>query len=120
MITIRSHGFKFSRPKANIVFDVSYFKNPWRDKEIIEEKSDDSRRKKIMEFMEKQEGVLELCEVICDVIITYNEHFPNENIQIAICCSAGEYRSPAIVEIIGKMLPKDSQFIINHSENSKI
>ena len=45
MITLKSHGFKYSRPDTNIVFDVSYFVNPWRDETIRNETNPAQRRK---------------------------------------------------------------------------
>jgi RNase adaptor protein for sRNA GlmZ degradation len=119
MITLKSHGFKFSRPDANIVFDVSYFANPWRDKEIREEINAEDRKQKVIEFMCKQEGAYELADNIAELIKQYDNLFPNENIQIALACSAGEYRSPAMVEIVAKLLGKTNYKII-HNENSKI
>jgi RNase adaptor protein for sRNA GlmZ degradation len=123
MITIKSHGFKFSRPEANIVFDVSYFKNPWREEEIKEKGLlPNQRRKLVLEFMKGQKGVNDLVVMITNVLWTYQCNFPNENIQVAICCSAGEYRSPAIAELIGERLSSlyQTEFIIKHSDNSKI
>ena len=49
MIYLLSWGFKFGRPPANFAFDVSYFKNPWREKELRNGKEED-----IIEFMKKQ------------------------------------------------------------------
>ena len=112
-----SWGFKFGQPPANIKFDVSYFTNPWREKSI--RYLELGGREKILEFMLKQEGVHDFCTKIKDLLIQYDKLFPNENIVVAICCSAGEYRSPAIVELVAKMMP-DTNIIINHSGNSKI
>ncbi len=120
MITLKSHGFKFNRPEANIMFDVSYFKNPWRQENIREELSREGRNQKVIEFMMKQGGVHDMANAIKNIIMKYNELYPDENIQVAICCSAGEYRSPAMVEIVKKLLPTGFPIIIKHSENSKI
>lgn len=122
MITLKSHGFKFSRPEANLVFDVSYFKNPWRDAEIKEQSDPVLRKVMVLDFMKEQRGVKEMVDSISELIWTYYWMFSKENIQIAICCSAGEYRSPAMVELVAERLRKDKQmdFIIKHSENSKI
>ena len=123
MITLKSHGFKFSRPEANFVFDVSYFANPWRDKGIRECEDAEERKIKVIAFMQDQSGVYSIAKQIAEFIRTMDLLFPNENMQIAICCSAGEYRSPAMVELIEMVLNEMvniPNFIIKQSENSKI
>lgn len=121
MITIKSHGFKFSRPEANIIFDVSYFINPWRDPEIRDHKgSKEELKDKINAFMVKQEGVYDFAKGIADLLVQYGKLFPNENIQVAICCSAGEYRSPAMVEIVSKLMGSRTNHKVQHSPNSKL
>jgi RNase adaptor protein for sRNA GlmZ degradation len=122
MVTIKSYGFKFGRPEANIVFDASYFVNPWRHMREIKDTIDEPSQigEAIVHYMIKQEGVHEFCEKIKDIVLFYDKYFPNENIQIAVCCSAGEYRSPAIVEIVKNLLPSNYPITIKHSENSKL
>lgn len=104
MITIKSHGFKYSRPEANIIFDVSYFKNPWRKDDIRNEKDRNKQWEKAVTFMRAQEGVEVFVKKVADLLFVYNYQFPDENIQVAICCSAGEFRSPVIVELVSKAL----------------
>lgn len=121
MITLKSYGFKFGRPEANIVFDVSYLINPWRNQEIREEEDLELRKDMIMEFMLNQEGVMVLARHISELLSWYNIMFTGENIQVAFCCSAGEYRSPAMVLIVAEELEKKGiEFIIKQSENSKL
>jgi UPF0042 nucleotide-binding protein len=114
-----SWGHKYGNPPANFKFDVSYFKNPWREKEIKDHQDRNERKKKIIEFMKNQEGVETIVVQVSGVIALYDLLFPNENISVAICCSAGEFRSPAIVELIGKELSKRKvKYTINHSKES--
>lgn len=101
MITIKSHGFKFSRPDANFVFDVSYFKNPWRDPDVR------SGKKSAEECMTEQDGFCDVVNSIASVIISYHKLFPEENYQVAVCCSAGEYRSPATARAISRILSQN-------------
>jgi len=120
-ITLKSHGFKFGRPHANMYFDVSYFKNPWRDEEIRHEFDDVKRREMIVSFMTQQEGCYKYIESMAGMIATLNEIYPNENLQIALCCSAGEYRSPAMVELLSDTLSRKGIIhTVKHSEYSKI
>lgn len=121
MITLKSHGFKFGRPHANMYFDVSYFKNPWRD-ETIRTALDSAKRKElIIAFMTNQEGCKDYVDSIATMIQTLHVLYPSENLQIALCCSAGEYRSPAMVELLSKELEdRDIFHTVKHSEYSKI
>lgn len=121
MITIKSHGFKFSRPEANFVFDVSYFVNPWRDKEIRMETDPEKRKTMIIEFMDKQEGFKPFVDKVVSLLVYLYIFFPNENLQIAFCCSAGEYRSPAIALVVSEQMKKRGvEVTLLQSINSKI
>ena len=120
MITIKSHGFKYSRPEANFIFDVSYFANPWRDEKIRNSKSD-TKKDEILKFMIEQPGMGTFVNNIVTLIETYNTYYPDEDIRVAICCSAGEYRSPAVVELVAKDLKRKKIDVkIIHNDNSKI
>ena len=114
-----SWGHKYGNPHANFKFDVSYFKNPWREKDIREDQDRDKRKEKVIEFMRNQDGVEAMVTCISEVIALYERLFSDENLRVAICCSAGEFRSPAIVELIGKELSKKKiKYIISHSKES--
>lgn len=119
MITLKSHGHKFGVPEANYKFDVSFFKNPWRDEGIRAEKDSVVRKKKIIKYMEDQEGSHEFLKRIASFVRFINVMWPDENIVVALCCSAGEYRSPAMVEMLAKEL-EGIKPIIRHNEYSKI
>ena len=121
MVILKSHGFKYERPEANYVFDVSFLKNPWRDAEIRNEKDIDKRRTMIIDFMYVQPATLAFVEKISSLIRMLNTFFPHENIVVALCCSAGEYRSPALVDMLGKELKKQGiEHKIMQSKYSKI
>ena len=103
-----SWGMKYGEPPANFKFDVSYLKNPWREGL--------SGYEKIMMFMEKQEEFKEMLKVFTDIIVCYNGLYPHENLVFAFCCSAGEFRSPAVVDCLGtnlKILGINYQIIQN-------
>lgn len=59
-----------------------------------------------MEFMDDQDAVVAFVARVESLIRFYNSVLPDENIIIAFCCSAGEYRSPAIVEMVSDELTK--------------
>lgn len=121
MITLMSWGHKYGNPPANFKFDVSYFKNPWREKEIRNCQDKYEKKKKIIEFMKNQEGVETTVAHISEMIALYGLLFQDEDMRVAICCSAGEFRSPAIVELIGKELSKRKvKYVISPSKESLI
>lgn len=121
MITMMSWGHKYGQPPANYKFDVSYFVNPWREEAIRQQKDPTRRRKMILRQMQMQSKCEEFVASATMLIRTVNKLFPDENIKIAFCCSAGEYRSPAIVELVGDELKKFKiPFAIEHSKESKL
>lgn len=121
MITIQSFGFKYGKPEANIILDVSYFVNPWRDESIRNEVDPPLRREKIFDFMMKQQGVEPFVQQVVNLLEVYDKLFPQENLQVAFCCSAGEYRSPSIAEIVHDELKKRKVFSqVKPNPNSKI
>lgn len=99
MITLMSWGHKYGQPPANFKFDVSYLKNPWRVPELK-----DAPMSKILEYLEEQEEFTEIIESIAIVASTYERFYPGENHVFAICCSAGEYRSPIVAERVKSYL----------------
>jgi len=121
MITLMSWGFKFSRPEANFSFDVSFLKNPWREKEIRNENNKEFQSKLIKKFMEAQQETMEFATNIVNMIMFLNTYFKDETIKIAICCSAGEYRSPAVCQIVSEMLEEIGvEHLLEQSEQSKL
>ena len=111
-----SWGFKFGRPPANFAFDVSYLKNPWREKKL-----QDADKKAILKFMRDQKEFEELINGFVFLICIYNKLWPKENLVFAFCCSAGEYRSPIVVEVLEEELKKLSVPVqIIYNADSKI
>lgn len=103
MITIRTHGFKYARPEANYYFDVSYLKNPWRNEAIRNAEAGD-RHRLIAEFMNEQTSFKKFVDIIYDLCLMLYIQYPNDHHMIAICCSAGEYRSPAVANQVAYQL----------------
>jgi len=79
------------------------------------------KRNKILAFMLKQEGVEKFVNSTSGLLATYNQLFPDENLQVAFCCSAGEYRSPAMVELVHNRLQELGILsLVKQSPNSKL
>lgn len=110
MLIIKSHGFKFGRPDANLFFDVSGFINPWREKKIRDEKDPKKQAELISEFMLKQESVKDMVKYYSWLIKAHMEAFPEMTTVVAFCCSAGEYRSPTIAKLVYERLTKMYHF----------
>ena len=116
MIILKSWGFKWGRPPANFIFDVSFLINPWRVKKLR-----DADKKTILDFMKKQKEFEELTNAFVELISTYYCLWPKETLIFAFCCSAGEYRSPAVIEVLYQRLVKlNIPVKINHNINSKL
>lgn len=101
MITLISYGFKYGRPESNFMFDVSYFKNPWREKGLVT-----AGHNEVVAFMHKQPGFTEIVNSIANVIMLYHKQWPEENMIFAICCNAGADRSPIVADEIADVLKK--------------
>lgn len=99
MIHLMSWGFKFGQPPANIKLDVSYLINPWRKKELR-----GASKKEILAFMEEQEEFNEVVNAIVNLVSVYDKLWPESKMVFAVCCSEGTYRSPMVVEAVGKKL----------------
>lgn len=116
MIYLLSWGHKFGSPPANFKFDVSYLKNPWREKRLRHGKKRD-----ILKFMREQEEFNIITDMTSKMISIYAEMFPKEKMVFAFCCSAGEYRSPIAVEEVSLKLKKlKVAHKIIKNDNSKI
>lgn len=123
MITIKSHGFKFGRPDSNVYFDVSYLKNPWRDEDIRNEKDPKKRKEMMVKYMLDQEETELMVKMFCYLLEAYNSNWPDENIQVSFCCSAGEYRSPVVADMVYAKLKKSYQGVsveLKQGPNSKL
>ena len=111
MITLLSHGFKFGRPAANVIIDVSFLPNPWRYPERCPEA-----------VLQDSEAFYDLVESVFRLAKTYHKHYPAESIVIGICCSAGEYRSPIVAEAVSTKLSAigiKHTLHHNHARNQK-
>jgi len=116
MIYLLSYGFKFGRPPANFAFDVSYLKNPWREKKLRH-----GKKKEILKFMREQKEFNAIVNLAVIVISAYSKMFPGEKMVFAFCCSASEYRSPAVVEEVSiKLKEKKVAHKIIKNNNSMI
>lgn len=96
-----AYGFKYGRPSANFIFDVSFLKNPWREKKL-----QGADKETLIKFMRDQKEFEELIDAFVNLICIYNKLWPKENLVFAFCCSAGEYRSPIVVEVLSQELEK--------------
>lgn len=99
MIKLYSFGFKYRTPPCNNYIDVSFIKNPAREKhwglfsEINEE---------MQKFVLTQKKVSDIIESIVKLILLLNK--VDDGIRFGIGCNAGRHRSPIVVEKIAEEL----------------
>lgn len=100
-ITIKTFGFKYGIPRANYYFDVSFLKNPARQKEwgFFSEVDENMIR-----FVENQSEAKDFVNFIVPLIIFLSK--VDQNQIFAIGCNAGRHRSRIISKMIKKQLEK--------------
>lgn len=110
-IKIVSFGFKYGLPSANYYFDVSFAKNPAREKEWGMFGNADH---KMIEFVLSQKPVAEFIDLVVPLV----EHIATlDSFQVvAFGCSSGRHRSPIIVDEIANRLINKISISIVHRE----
>lgn len=98
-LTLLSFGFKYGQPPANHYFDVSFLKNPARQKawSLFSATSDEMRswvlgQPDAVEFLE---AVVPLAKMLARA---------DDDARIALGCSAGRHRSAILVEELARRL----------------
>jgi RNase adaptor protein for sRNA GlmZ degradation len=97
MITLLSFGFKYRRPPANNYIDVSFIKNPAREKKWgLFSKID----KEMIDFVLNHNTLDEILNKTFELIIFLKEQ--DDDLRFAFGCSAGRHRSPIFVKLLEK------------------
>ena len=95
MITLISFGFKYRRPPSNNYIDVSFIKNPARDKKwSLFSKIDDD----MIKFVLNHNALTEIIDKVYNLIIALSEQ--DDDLRFAFGCSAGRHRSPIFVKLL--------------------
>ena len=97
-IELVSFGFKYGKPSANVIFDVSFLKNPKYGQDHIWYLTDEMRERllsdeKTIEFLEHLIPFIEFISQQTDTVI-------------GLGCTGGHHRSPGIAEEIARQLRK--------------
>ena len=100
-ITITSFGFKYGLPNSNYYFDVSFLKNPAREKQWNLFSEPDEEMKKFVTdqpaFKDFVKQVIPLIEVVTEL---------DDDMRISFGCNAGRHRSFFVTEYVARELKK--------------
>ncbi len=98
-VTLVSFGFKYGRPPANHVFDVSFLKNPAREATwgLWSTPSEDMRR-----WVLTQPAAVEFLAAALPFVRFLAR--TDDDVRIAFGCSAGRHRSTILVEELAQRL----------------
>ena len=110
-IKLVSFGFKYGLPTANFYFDVSFTKNPARQKQWgMFGKID----KEMIDFVLSQKDVEKFISLVVPVI-EYVSTLDSYQI-IAFGCNAGRHRSPPVVNEIANRLADQIDITVEHRD----
>lgn len=108
-IQIVSFGHKFGVPRdIDLLFDVRHLPNPYFVKELKELPGTDA---KIVEFLERQNEVLETTNRFVDLLEYLLPLYRREGksyLTIGVGCTGGKHRSVMVADKLAKSLKKDS------------
>jgi UPF0042 nucleotide-binding protein len=111
IIRLISFGFKYGLPPANFYFDVSFIKNPAREKKwglfAIEDEE-------MVEYVLSQDSVSDFIDLVVPLIyhIVKLDGFQS----VAFGCNSGRHRSPIVVNEIARRINKDIKHIVLHRD----
>ena len=112
MITVMSFGFKYRRPPANNYVDVSFIRNPAREKNRTLFSVIDNE---MISFIKNQPNVDKLIETAANFIQLLGEC--DDDVRFAFGCSSGRHRSPLVAVMVQEnLLKKGIQCNIKHWE----
>ena len=110
-IIIQSFGFKYGLPiDSDFVFDARCLANPYYDPEI---RDFNGMQQPIIDFLDKQEKVQEMCQDIYELIGKWLHEFAADNrnyLTISIGCTGGKHRSVYLVEKLATMFKQQYSY----------
>lgn len=119
-ITLISFGFKYGVPQAiDLLFDARFLPNPFFVPAL---KNLTGRDRKVSEFVlgngDAKEYIRKIMSLL-DFVIPLYKREGRPYLSIAVGCTGGNHRSPAIIEALGKHLRKNNPGImLTHRELS--
>lgn len=114
-ISLVSFGFKYGRPPANHYFDVSFLKNPARERgwSLFSEPGDEMRRW-VLEQAAAVEFIDRLVPLACFLASA------DDDARIALGCSAGRHRSTILTEELARRLRAEGLEVdVSHRERER-
>lgn len=111
LIKLMSFGFKYGLPNANCYFDVSFAKNPARERKWGLFATEDEE---MVRYVLEQDLVSRFVGLAVPLV----EHMANVDAYhvIAFGCNSGRHRSPIIVDSIAAALHGKVRCIVEHRD----
>ena len=105
-ITLLTFGFKYGRPPCNYFFDVSFLKNPAREKDWdLFSKPCANMRKFVLE----QENCIRFIDTVIPLLKAVTTF--DDDARIGLGCSSGRHRSYIIADEIKRRLESDDVLV---------
>jgi UPF0042 nucleotide-binding protein len=115
LFNLESFGYKFGLPiDADLLLDVRFLPNPFYEPDLRLKTGLD---KEVKDFVMKDSSAIEFIERLEDFInflIPQYVKLGKFQITIAIGCTGGRHRSPAIVEVLKEKLEKKGYKVVTH------
>lgn len=119
-VEIFSFGFKYGRPKADIMFDARQLPNPFSRRDMRNLTGLDS---KVSNFViESEDGIIFIDHAMNDIacMLTKFEKEKRNKLSIAIGCMGGKHRSVAVANAIASNIKiRQLNFNIWHRDINK-
>ncbi len=123
MIEVMSFGYKYNDPPtANLVFDMRFLPNPYRNPAL---RSLNGTDREVQKWLESKAESVDARMVITDFLFSYFAMDTISNLRIAFGCTGGHHRSVAftewmagcIQEWVETNLPKQSVIVTHRDIN---
>lgn len=101
-ITLISFGFKYGQPNSNYYFDVSFLKNPAREKQWSLFSEPDAE---MGTFVTDQPAFKDFVEKVVPLIELLTEL--DDDMRVSFGCNAGRHRSFFVTEEVAKILKEN-------------
>lgn len=117
-IQFTSFGYKHGVPRdADFVFDARCLPNPYWETHL---RSLNGRDQEVIDFLSKQDLVLEMINQLQDFLERWIPEFEADNrsyLSVAVGCTGGQHRSVYIVETLAEyFLKQNKHVLINHRD----
>lgn len=115
VFSLESFGYKFGLPlDADLLLDVRFLNNPFYEPELRHKTGLDKEVRDYVMRDDSAEAFIDKVEELIKFLIPQYTKLGKYQITIAIGCTGGRHRSPAIVEVLRERLEKEGYRVIVH------